>query len=196
VSGARPGCRRPGGGGPGEKSRVLAQDRRLELTQVRGRFQAQLFGQCAAEVVVDLKRVGLPSAAVQREHELPAQALAQRMLADQGAQLGREFAGRAESQARLGAFLQAGQVQLLQPGDLGLREGLITEIGQRRAAPQRQRLVQHPGRLRRVALYDGIAAFADQPLELADVQFRREDPQRVARRRGDEPARRKHPAQP
>ena len=34
------------------------------------------------------------------------------------------------------------RAQLLEPGDLGLRERLVHEVGERRAAPERERLAE------------------------------------------------------
>ena len=62
------------------------------------------------------------------------------MLTGQPLQLGGECTRRAESQVGLDALLQARQAQLLQPGDLGLRERLVAKIGQRRTLPQGERL--------------------------------------------------------
>ncbi len=141
-----------------DKDRIVAQDRRLELTQHRRRLQAKLLPQHAAKIPVDLERFCLPAATVEGEHELTAKTLPHRVLADELLQLGCEYARRPEGQTRLDPLLQARQVQLLQPGDLGLRERLVTKIGQRRALPQRKRLVQRPRRVRRGARRERIAA--------------------------------------
>ena len=113
----------------------MAQDRRLELTEERRRLQTQLFPQHALELAVDLERFGLPAAAVEGEHELTAKTLPHGVLADQLPQLSCECARRADCQVRIDPLLQASQVQFLQPGDLGLCERFVAEIGQCRALP-------------------------------------------------------------
>jgi hypothetical protein len=77
-------------------------------------------------------------------------------------------------------FLQARYLQLLQPGDLSLREGLIAEIGQRRAAPERHRLVEQPDGLCCRSGAKCVTALEDELLEFGYVKLRRENPQRIA----------------
>ena len=62
-------------------------------------------------------------------------------------------------------------MQFLQAHDLGLGKRFVTEISQRRALPQRQRLTQRLGCLFRIPCRQGLAALRDQLLELADVQL-------------------------
>jgi hypothetical protein len=118
------------------------------------------------------------------------------MVGHHPAQLGRKRARRAQRQVRLVPFLQASQLQFLKPGDLGLREGLIAEIGQRRATPEQHRLVEQLDRLRGVSRGERIPSLEDELLELGGVELRREKPQQVARSRGDKAAGRQHPPQP
>ena len=55
---------------------VLAEDRGLELAQLRAGVDAELLDQRLARGAVGGERVGLPARAVEREHELRARALA------------------------------------------------------------------------------------------------------------------------
>ena len=71
------------------------------------------------------------------------QALAQRIGSHQGFQLTDHMRMTPERKLRLGPVFHHARPELLQPGDLGLRERLEPEIGQRRAPPQRQRLAKH-----------------------------------------------------
>src|SRR5215472_11440533 len=103
----------------------MAQDRCLEFTQCRRRFQAKLFPKLAAELTVGLEGFGLPTTAVEGEHELTAKALPQGMVSHHPAQLCRERTRRAQSQVRFVALLQASQLQVFQPGNLGLRERIV-----------------------------------------------------------------------
>src|SRR6266542_108493 len=73
----------------------------------------------------------------------------------------------------LDSLLQRGQVQLLQAGDLGLGEALVAEVGERRTAPERERLLQVP--------------LFDQSLEALQVELARLDAQQVARSLGQQP---------
>ena len=92
----------------------------------------------AAAVVVRAQRLGLPARAVEREHQLPAQPLAQRVLRDERLELATSSRACAEREVRVDALLQRVQAQLLEPLDLALRERLVREVGERRAAPERR----------------------------------------------------------
>ncbi len=78
--GDRPaGQRRPAGPPSRDENRVVAQDRRLEVTERRRRFQAQFFGQRGPELAIGLQGFGLAAAAVEGQHQLTAQPLPQRV---------------------------------------------------------------------------------------------------------------------
>ena len=66
------------------------------------------------------------------------------------------------------ALLEAAEPQLLQPADLGLREALAGELRERRATPQRQRLVE--------------LALGLERLEAVEVELAGLDAQQVAGR--------------
>ena len=71
--------------------RVLSEDRRLELPQLRARLESELVCQHATRVAVGLERVRLSARAVQRQHELRAKPLAVRMLGHEHLQLGHQL---------------------------------------------------------------------------------------------------------
>jgi hypothetical protein len=89
-----------------------------------------------------MQRFGLPATAVQREHQLAAQALAKRVLRDERLELRHQFVMAAERQLSVDAILDRRETKLLEPGDLALREGLVSQLGQRLPAPERKRLAQ------------------------------------------------------
>ena len=64
------------------------------------------------------------------------------MLGRERFQLADQLGVLAEREVGLDALCQAVEARLLQAGDLGLGEGLVAEVGQRRAAPHRERLAQ------------------------------------------------------
>ena len=114
----------------------------LELLQGRARLDAELVHEQAARLPVDLECVRLPARAVQSPHQLRAEALAQRMTTREPFELRNDFRVTAERQVRLDAPLEGAQPQLLEPLDLGLREGLVGEVCERRASPESQRLAE------------------------------------------------------
>ena len=75
-----------------------------------------------------------------------------------------------------------GQAQLLEPRDLALGEVLEREVGERRAAPERQRLL--------------VAVLREQLAEAVQVELVRRDAQHVAGRPRLEPAGAEQPPQP
>ena len=87
------------------RGRVLLEDALLEVAQRGPGLQPELLVEPPPSLGEDLERLGLPAAAIEREHELAAQALAQRVLVDQRDQL-REV-GTAESELRVEVVLDA-----------------------------------------------------------------------------------------
>ena len=87
------------------------------------------------------ERLGLPSGSVEREHQLAAQPLPAAAARLRGLRARRPArAWRPASQIGLDPLLERDPAQLLETGDLGLSEGLVGEVGKRRAPPKRQRL--------------------------------------------------------
>ena len=64
------------------QARVLMEDAQLELPQRRPGSMPSSSTSARAAALERRQRVGLPAAAVQREHQLAAQALAKRVLGD------------------------------------------------------------------------------------------------------------------
>ena len=73
------------------------------------------------------------------------------MVAGQLLELGDDERVLPRRQARIDALFERGEAQLLQPGDLALRERLELHVGQCGPAPQRERIVEQAPRVRRVA---------------------------------------------
>ena len=126
--------------------RILGQDRSLELLKLASGLEPEFVDQLTPGDAVALKRLGLAPRSVQRDHQLTDQALARRMLAHQRLELPHQPCVLAEREPRVDSILQSAKPRLPKPGDLALREALVGEIGQRLAAPQRERLAQAPGR--------------------------------------------------
>nr|WP_242000054.1 hypothetical protein [Streptomyces klenkii] len=119
----------PGSGG---------EDLLLEPVQAGTRAGAQLLGERAADVRVDVECVHLPSGLVQRCHQQLVDPLAPRVFGGQRAQRTERVVVPAQHDLGLPAGLGGRQAQFLQPGALGL--GVRTgHAGGRLAAPQVQR---------------------------------------------------------
>ena len=77
---------------------ILPQDRALQPLQRRARLEAELLDQRPARRLVGLQRFGLAPAAVQRDHQLSVQALAQRVHRGQRRQLADHVGVKAQRQ--------------------------------------------------------------------------------------------------
>ena len=122
-------------------------------------------------VLVGLERVGLAVGAVEGEHQLGPETLPVRVLVDERLELPDHLAVAAEHELRLDQPFERDGMQLVEPGGLALRERLVGEVGQRRAAPQRERLLEgrHRGlRASRVELGPGLR---HEPLEPVRVEL-------------------------
>src|SRR5438067_373818 len=84
--------------------------------------------------------INSPPAAVEGEHQLATEALAEGILCDQQLELTNELGARAESQLRVHQVLKRGGTQLLQAPDHGRGERLEGKVRKRRAAPELERL--------------------------------------------------------
>jgi hypothetical protein len=118
-----------------QERRVMAEDLLLELAQVRPGLEPEVLDEPGTRVAVGLERVGLPPRAVEREHELPSQPLAVRVLGDQFSQLADHLGVAAERQLGVHAPLERRHAQLLQRRDRCAGERRIAQVGQRRSAP-------------------------------------------------------------
>ncbi len=143
---------------------VLGEDRLLEAAQGDARLHPQLAHQALVGVAVGRQRLGLAAAAVQGEHELAAQVLAQRLRADQPLQLARDLAVPSEGELGLDALLGRDRAGLLQLAGDGRGAGAdhADHVGQRGAAPQRERRAEQ--------LHGGRGAAGRQPLGPAPGQ--------------------------
>ena len=144
----------------------------MQPAQVGARLHADLLDQRGPRLPVGLERVRLTAAAVQSEHALPMQALAQRLPGQQRLELRQHLAVAPGLEVLVNRDLERGGAQLVQAPDLGRGERLLGHVAQRRAAPETQRLAR--GTLRQ------------QPLEPRGIHPMAPDTQLVpAAARGD-----------
>jgi len=61
----------------------VAEDLGLELTELGTGLDAELVHEAGAGALIGLERFGLPARSVEREHQLPAERLAERVLLDE-----------------------------------------------------------------------------------------------------------------
>ena len=167
----------------------MGEDRAVQLAQIGAGLDPERVDQDLACARVDLERVGLAPAAVEREHQLRMHPLTPGMLGGEPLELADQLRVQTGREVGLDARLERGQALLLQARDLRRRERLVREIVQRRAAPERQRLAQNAARRLDAAGGQLAAARGELVLEALRVELARRDPQAVARGGGLERSR-------
>ena len=167
-------------GRPALQPRVLAQDRLLALAQLGPRLEAYLLDERAPRRGVGLERLGLAPAAIEREHEVGGEPLAQRVVIDELLELADDLGMAAGFEVRFDAQLERRDPLLVQARDLGGGEGLGRELGERLAAPQCQRHAQDRGGLLGLAVGHRPAGLLDELLEALGVELAIAHAQRVA----------------
>jgi hypothetical protein len=89
-----------------------------------------------------MQRLALPSRAIEREHQLPAETLAEGMLGDQHFELADQVPVAAEREISLGPLLQCDKPPLLEARNLVLSEVFEGEVCERGPAPDVERVGQ------------------------------------------------------
>ena len=152
---------------------VVPEDGPLERLQRRGRIEPEGLDQQPPRRTVDLQGFGLSSGAVEREHQLAAGPLAQRMRCDECLELGHDAVVAPEHKLRLEAVLQRRQAQLLQPLNSGSRERLVRQVGEGRSPPDAERLAEQRDRRSIVAAASRARCLRGQALEAGEVELLR-----------------------
>ena len=137
------------------------------------------------------ERVGLPPGPVEGEHQVPAQALAQRVLADELLELGQHLVVPAEPQIRVDSALDAREPQVVETRRLVPRERARREVGQRIAPPQVERAGEEHAREPGVRARERLPPVGQQQLEAGRVELAVLELEPVARRARHEAAGRK-----
>jgi hypothetical protein len=127
------------------------------------RLDPELLDERGARVAVGLERLGLAACSVEREHQLRAEGLPQRMRRDERLELADELRRAAPGEVGIDPLLLRGEPELLQPRGLERK----VDVGERRPAPEREGLAKKHGR----ALVLGAAGLRDQLLEAAEVEL-------------------------
>ena len=147
--------------------RILVEDRPFEASQRRPGLDSELLDERLPRRPIGRQRVGLPARAIEREHQLAAKSLAQRVLGDKCFELGNELGVR--DRAARSASIRSSSASSRSSSsrrDLGLRPRLEREIDERRPSPQRESLVQPVARNRRLR----PSRLVEEPLEPVRVQ--------------------------
>jgi len=175
-----------GRGGELERRR-LVEDLRLERPEDGSRLKAELTILVRAGAGVGLQRLGLASAAVEREHQLGGQAFAGRVGGDQVDEFADEGAVAPDGEVSVDPGLERGEALFLETGDLGRGERFKGEVGERRPPPEREAFPEDRGGALRVIAGERSASVIEQPDETLGIEVTGPQPQLVAgRRRGEQ----------
>lgn len=171
------------------QARVGLEDALLEFLQARPRVHTELVGEQAARVGVHGEGLGLPPAAVERQHQQLAQPLPEGVRRGQGGELGDRLRVTALLQVHVEAGFEQLQAPFLQAGALRFRVR-TRHARQRLPVPPAQRLVQQiaggvqiPGVLRLLGVGGGLLGLGEVEGALAPGQ-----PDRVAAGLADQDA--------
>ena len=170
----------PAAGREGGDRRVLREDRLLEPPELRPRLEPELVREHAPRLLEDLERVRLAPAAVERQHQLPPQPLAERVVGERRAKGGHELAMLAERERDLELLLERIDVERLEAARLGVEPRRPGQPLQRRPAPQRRCRRHGVGRGGDVAVAQRRTGVCQQLLEVDRVD--RSPPRACSRR--------------
>jgi hypothetical protein len=146
--------------------------------------------------LVGLQRLRPAAGPVERQHQLRVQALAGRVLGHQALELGDEFAGAAGLELRLEPELDRRQALLFELEHELADAGLAVEVGERAAAPERERLPQPLGRAACVLARQRLSGVGHELAEACEVDLLGAGAEQVGARAGLDPIRPQRPPQP
>jgi hypothetical protein len=169
------------------EGRVLAQDRDVQLGQRGAGRDAQLGVEPGAQLTVDLQRLGLPSAAVERQHALAPHPLAGGVRGGEAVQFADEVGVAAHDEVGVDPVLQRRQPRLLQLRRRAARGGGVEQVVEHGPPPQREGGAQRVGGLGRRPGGELRPPLGVQPGEAGGIEVGVVDLQHVPGRPGDEP---------
>ena len=118
---------------------ILIEDGDLEIAEFGRWLDAQLVNESSSRIHVELKRVALSTGPVQRQHELPTQALSKWFLGHRLSKVGDDLGMMADGQLGLCPGLEHAEPHLLEPRDRSRGEGLAAHVAESRPPPQTER---------------------------------------------------------
>ena len=178
---------------PHLERRVLVEDAPFELAELGRRLEPQLVDENGAPRAIGGERVGLAAAAVQREHQLAAQSLVQRMLGHEPLEVLERLGVAAEAEVGLEAPLHAREPEVVEPRRLLRRELIRREVSERVTAPEIERAAVQRPRQPCVPVVERVTGIREEPLEPDGVALAVLELDQVAGSARDEPPRRQYP---
>ena len=121
---------------------IVGEDASLQLPGRRRDAQAHLVPEHRAEVGAAAECLGLPAAAVEGQHQLPPELLAERMVGDERLELGHHPGVVAGFHPGVDELLGHREPQLLQAQGLSSHAGELGELAERATAPETERALE------------------------------------------------------
>jgi hypothetical protein len=142
---------------------ALLEDRGLQLARRGRRLEPELVAQPAAQLRRGSQSFGLPARAREREHQLDPEALAKRMVDDEGFEAPDDLVVMTDAQRGFDVGLDRDEAQLFEADRFGLDPLGVCELRERCAAPF--------GECRVELLDRGERIFFEQCLSASEPQF-------------------------
>jgi hypothetical protein len=160
---------------------IVVEHPPVEVPQPLGRLDSELVDERSPRLTVRREGLRRPPGAVEGEHELGAQALAEGMLRDQHFELGNQLAGSPEGEVGLETVLQRRETKLVQSRDLRRDGVLVEDVGEGQPPPEGKPASKHLGRPGGLVREHG-ARGACEALEARCIELVEIDSERVAGR--------------
>jgi len=146
--------------------RIVAENRLLELPELGAWLDAELLDQLGPSRSIRLQRVGLTARAIEGEHQLGSQPLAERVACDDASQLGDDLFVPAQREVRIEAVGEGAQVKLVEALGFETECRRKPDVTEGRPAPEGERLGEEACGLRR---FTGCSRALDQIGEVCKV---------------------------
>src|SRR5262245_26654608 len=173
---------RPGVTGRRFERRVVREDRSFQILELPAGFEAQLFREHSPRVLVGGERVGLAPRAVEGQHQLRAEALAQRVLTGERLELDDELFVSTERELAVDPSSERVETLFSETFNLVARERFERYVRKRGAAPERKRLAVEGRGMLRLAVHGKRTRLDYAAPEAGDVERVRLNTEHVAGR--------------
>jgi hypothetical protein len=123
------------------------------------------------QALVGLERLGLAARAVEGEHQLAAEALAEWMVGDERLELSDEVGVTTEREVGLDQVFEGDETKFFESGSFASAERLRGELGQGGATPKFERPAKRLGSCRRLPADERLMAPRELALEAMEVEL-------------------------
>ena len=151
--------------------RILHENVPLEALERPAGVDPELVDERPTRLLIDLERLRLAPAAVEREHQLRGEPLMESVRRAELLELTDELAVAPAGEVGFDPLLERRKPQLLEPRCRHQGERLEQEVGERRATPEGKRLPQHCRCRLRSAVGECLRSLREEALEAMEVEL-------------------------